>query len=115
MLAVDLQILATNSFPFDLTAKGYLLDENKVLIDSLLSDQTVLAASVNEFLRVTQSKQTTLNLPISESLKLHLSQARYIVLKAKLNTKPEDTILPMYADYELQLQLIGNGKYRVKI
>jgi hypothetical protein len=115
MLSVDLQILATNSFPFDLTVKGYLLDENKVLIDSLLSNQTILAASVNEFLRVTQSKQTTLNLPISESLKLHLSQARYIVLKARLNTQPEDTILPMYADYELQLQLIGNGKYRVKI
>ena len=115
VLAGDLQILATNSFPFDLFVKGYLLDENKVLIDSLLSNQTILAASVNDFFRVTQSKQTTLKVPVSETLKLHLSQARFIILKARLNTQPEDTILPMYADYELHLQLIGNGKYRVKI
>ena len=115
VLAGDLQILATNSFPFDLTLKGYLLDENKVLIDSLLSNQIILAAAVNDLLRVTQSKQTTLRVPVSETLKLHLNQARYIVLKARLNTQPEDTILPMYADYELHLQLIGNGKYRVKI
>jgi hypothetical protein len=115
VLAGDLQILATNGFPFDLLVKGYLLDENKVLIDSLLSNQIIIAASVNEFLRVTQSKQTTLKVPVSETLKLHLSQARYIVLKARLNTQPEDTILPMYDDYELHLQLIGNGKYRIKI
>jgi len=115
VLAGDLQILATNGFPFDLLVKGYLLDENKVLIDSLLSNQTILAAAVNDLLRVTQSKQTTLKVPVSETLKLHLSQARYIVLKARLNTQPEDTILPMYADYELHLQLIGNGKYRLKI
>jgi hypothetical protein len=115
VLAGDLQILATNGFPFDLLVKGYLLDENKVLIDSLLSNQTILAASVNDFLRVTQSKQTTLKVPVSETLKLHLSQARYIVLKARLNTQPEDIILPMYSDYELHLQLIGNGKYRIKI
>ena len=115
ILAGDLQILATNGFPFDLLVKGYLLDENKVLIDSLLSNQTILAATVNDLLRVTQSKQTTLKVPVSETLKLHLSQARYIVLKARLNTQPEDTILPMYADYELHLQLIGNGKYRIKI
>lgn len=115
VLAGDLQILATNSFPFDLLVKGYLLDENKVLIDSLLSNQTILAAAVNDLLRVTQSKQTTLKVPVSETLKLHLSQARYIVLKARLNTQPEDIILPMYDDYELHLQLIGNGKYRIKI
>jgi hypothetical protein len=115
ILAGDLQILATNSFPFDLSVKGYLLDENKVLIDSLLSNQTILAATVNDLLRVAQSKQTTLKVPVSESLKLHLSQARFIVIKAKINTQPENTILPMYADYELHLQLIGNGKYRVKI
>jgi len=115
VLGGDLQILATNSFPFDLMVKGYLLDENKVLIDSLLSNQVILAASVNDLLRVIQSKQTTLKVPVSETLKLHLSQARYIVLKARLNTQPEDTILPMYTDYELHLQLIGNGKYRVKI
>ena len=86
-----------------------------MLIDSLLSNQIILAAAVNDLLRVTQSKQTTLRVPVSETLKLHLNQARYIVLKARLNTQPEDTILPMYADYELHLQLIGNGKYRVKI
>lgn len=115
VIAGEMQILATNSFPFDLSVKGYLLDENKVLIDSLLSNQTILAATVNDLLVVTQSKKTTLKVLVSESLKLHLSQARFIVLKARLNTQPENTILPMYANYELHLQLIGNGKYRVKI
>ncbi len=110
-----LRLLATNGFPFDLQVKGYLLNENKVLIDSLLSTQTIAAATVNAALRVEQPSHTVLNIPVSESLKMHLDQARYIVLKARLNTQPEDTILPMYADYELHLQLIGDGTYRVKV
>ncbi len=114
-LSGALKILASNTFPFELQVKGYLLDENKVLIDSLLSNQTIAAALVNTDLHVENPQYTTLTIPVNDALKIHLDQARYIVLKAMLNTQPENTILPMYADYELHLQLIGDGKYRVKV
>jgi hypothetical protein len=110
-----LRIMASNSFPFDLQVKGYLLDENKVLIDSLLSTQTIAAGIANADLHVEQPTITQLNIPVSESLKLHLDQARFIVLRARLNTLPENTFVPLYTDYELRLQLIGDGKYRVKL
>lgn len=115
VLSGELRLLATNGFPFELQVKGYLLNENEVLIDSLLSTQTIAAASVNSDLVVTQPAYTVLKVPVNEALKLHLEQARFIVLKARINTQPEDTILPMYANYELHLQLIGDGKYRVKV
>lgn len=110
-----LRIMASNSFPFDLQVKGYLLDENKVLIDSLLSTQTIAAGIANAELHVEQPTITQLNIPVSESLRLHLDQARFIVLRARLNTLPENTFVPLYTDYELRLQLIGDGKYRVKL
>jgi len=111
----ELRIIATNGFPFDLSVKGYLLDENKQLIDSLLTEDLVAAADVNTNLKVEVPRRSTLSVSINSARKENLDQTRFIVLKARINTKPEDILLPMYADYRLKLQLIGDGIYRVSL
>ena len=115
MQSGELRIIATNGFPFDLSVKGYLLDENKQLIDSLLTEDLVAAADVNTNLKVEVPRRSTLSVSINSARKENLDQTRFIVLKARINTKPEDILLPMYADYRLKLQLIGDGIYRVSL
>jgi hypothetical protein len=111
----ELRIIADNGFPFDLRVRGYLLDENKVLIDSLLTTDQIAAASVGQDLRVIQSLRSVLKIPVTQRLKGNLEKTRFIVLKARINTQPEQTLLPLYSDYSLKLKLVGDGTYRVKL
>jgi len=113
--AGELKILADNGFPFELRLVGYLLDKDHQLLDSLLTADEIAAAPVNQNLQVIQPVRSVLKIPVTERLKSNLAKSKYIVLKARLNTQPEQTILPMYADYSLKLKLVGDGTYRVSV
>ena len=108
-LAVD------NGFPFDLKCSFDLLDENRVKIDTLLPSEIAAAGIVDESLRVQQRTETIMETRITPQRLENLERTRYIVVKAKLNTRPEQTRLPMYIDYNLRVQLRGKGLVRVKL
>jgi hypothetical protein len=108
-LAVD------NGFPFDLKCSFDLLDENRIKIDTLLPSEIALAGIVDESLRVQQRTETIMETRITPKRLENLERTRYIVVKAKLNTRPEQTRLPMYIDYNLRVQLRGKGLVRVKL
>lgn len=111
----ELRILADNGFPFEMSIHTYLLDENRNCIDSLFTSDKIAAAPVNEEAQVSSQQRSVLRLPVTGALKEHLASARYIVLKAKLDTRPGQVILPVYPWYRLRLQLVGNGAYRVQL
>jgi hypothetical protein len=113
--SAGLTILASNLFPFDLKIKTYLLDKNKILLDSLLTNDIVLAGVVNNQNKVESPKHSTLKLNYNESLKNKLKETRYIAIKAKIDTQPQGLTLPIYKEYSLKLKLIGNGIYRIGI
>jgi len=113
--SATLSILASNTFPFDLKLKTYLLDKNKIVLDSLLTNDIISAGIVNSFNKVEQPKNSMLKVSYNEALNTKLKNTRYIVVKATLNTQPGDVLLPIYKEYDLKLQLIGNGIYRIGI
>ena len=72
---------------------------------------------INELLKYlnSQPNQAT-NMSIgNEALNAKLKNTRYIVVKATMNTQPGNVLLPIYKNYDLKLQLIGNGIYRIGI
>jgi hypothetical protein len=110
-----LSILASNTFPFDLKLKTYLLDKNKIVLDSLLTNDIISAGNVNSSNKVEQPKNSLLKIFYNEALNAKLKNTRYIVVKATMNTQPGNVLLPIYKHYDLKLQLIGNGIYRIGI
>jgi hypothetical protein len=113
--SATLSILASNTFPFDLKLKTYLLDKNKIVLDSLLTNDIIIAGDVNSSNKVEQPKSSVLKISYNEALNSKLKSTRYIVVKATMNTQPGNILLPIYKHYDLKLQLIGNGFYRIGI
>jgi hypothetical protein len=104
-----------NGFPFDLKCSFDLLDENRVKIDTLLPNDIAVAGIVDASLRVRQSTETIMETRVTPQRLENLERTRYIVVKAKLNTLPEQTRLPMYLDYFLRVQLRGKGLVRINL
>lgn len=104
-----------NGFPFDLKCTFELLDENRIRIDTLLPGDIAVAGLVDETFRVRQSTKTIIETKITPQRLENLNKTRFIVVKARLNTVPEQTRLPMYIDYFLRVQLRGKGLVRIKL
>ena len=111
----ELRVIAHNQFPLDMSLEIRLLDENKELLGVIVPDQTISAGQVNSELRVEQASKSVIVLPVTDAVKLQLEKARYIAFKGKFQTQPTTELLPIYADYRLKLQVVGDGTYRVRI
>ena len=111
----DLKFFVQNGFPFDLMTEFWLLDQNKALIDTILINQNVPAAPVDADLRVISPTKHILQAKITPARLNALEKTKYIVVRVRLNTQPENTLLPMYADYFVKVQLAGRGIYTVKL
>jgi hypothetical protein len=111
----DLKFFVENGFPFDLKTEFWLLDQNKALIDTILINQNVPAAPVDADLRVISPTKHILQAKITPARLYALEKTKYIVVRVRLNTQPENTLLPIYADYFVKVQLAGRGIYTVKL
>ncbi len=111
----ELRLIAKNKFPMNMSVQLEFLDTNKTSLQTFFVDQTIPAAAVNSNLRVEVENISTLIIPISDVTKAAVNDARFIVVTARIDTQPEDELLPIYADYFLGLQLIGDGKYRIQV
>lgn len=111
----SLRLFAENGFPYELSTTLWLLDVNKVKMDSLFGGQTIAAAPVDADLKVTQPRKSVLSTTLSPAKLEKLEKTRYIILESRLNTVPENTLLPVYTHYKLKLQLSGRGVYRINI
>lgn len=111
----ELRLIAKNKFPMNMNVQFELLDTNNISLHTFFVDQTIPAAAVNSNLRVEEENISTLTIPISEETKMAVKNARFIVITARFDTQPEMELLPMYSDYYLGIQLIGDGKYRIQV
>lgn len=111
----EFRLVADNGFPMNMLVQLILLDENKQFLDTLTSNQPIQAAMVNDILRVESPKRSIISFPVNDKIKSSLSAARYISIKSRFDTQPEQELLPIYSDYKLKLQLIGDGTYRIRL
>jgi len=111
----EFRLVADNGFPMNMLVQLILLDENKQFLDTLTGNQPISAASVNDLQRVEMSRKSVIPFPITDKIKSSLSAVRYIAIKAKFDTEPSQQLLPIYSDYKLKLQLIGDGTYRIRL
>ncbi len=113
--AGSFRLVAENGFPFQMKAEIILLDEKKQWIRSFLANEQISPGAVDQNKIVIAPGKSTLEIGYQAVLKSQLERTRYIVLKAAVNSVPQNEFLPLLAGYKLKLKLIGDGIYRVKV
>jgi len=106
-------LLAQNSYPIDAEIKMFLLDQNNMVLESLLSEQIVQASEVDangKTITSTSSELTFAFNNISESLSL----CKKIAFEVTLNTQPSNQFVTIYSNYAMDLKLVANFNYTVE-
>ena len=104
------RIRITNSFPVSVAPQVYLLDQNKVLLDSLIRKEQIIEGAVdtNDDGKVDPSPKT-IEVPVSRSTINILGKTRYLVTKGSLMTtgfldnKDVKFYLSYYLEYNIGL------------
>ena len=90
-----------NGFPLSAVSNLVSLDENKILIDSIINDYIVPSAIIVDNL-VSQKSETTL-----EISNLQISDVSYLVFTTELSTSNINDFVDIYSDYNLEVILSG--------
>ena len=89
-----------NGLPFETNLQLILLDENNLVIDTLLSNTIITAAQVNENNLVVSSISTIIEIDYED-----LENINKMVSISKFNTKPVNQFIDIFSYYELGITL----------
>jgi len=110
-------LYADNGFPFEAKIQIYLYDDNFLIIDSLVMQpgNIINAAPVDQNNRVIDKILSRIDLPINIVKISNLENAKKALVRVDFSTKPNNQILKIYDDYEIDLKLIGDFTYQVSL
>lgn len=106
-----LMLIADNFFPIELIPELLLLDSEKNLLAKINSEGKIESANVNDQLIVLQRKRSIVIFDVNQDVISKLKKTEKIVVKLKLNTKPENELVPIYHDYFIDLKLTSDFTY----
>lgn len=89
-----------NGFPFDAEIKFILLDENNLIVDTLLNNTFILSASTDENNVVIENSTTTIEMDYS-----NFESVRKIVTYSKFSTVSNNEHIKLYSNYNLDVTL----------
>ncbi len=89
-----------NGFPFDAEIQLILLDENDLVVDTLLNNATIIAAQVNENNIVINSTPTTIEMNYTD-----FKSVKKMISISTFTTQPINQFIDIYSDYELEITL----------
>ena len=110
-----LHLYADNGFPYEATIQVYLYDEVYQIIDSLVMfpGNRIIAAPVDLNNKVTGKFLSKIDLPVNEDKISNLENAKKALVRVVFSTSPNNQILKIYEDYEMDLKLIADFTYRI--
>ncbi|HIP09213.1 MAG TPA: hypothetical protein EYG65_05730 [Rhodospirillales bacterium] len=110
-------LYADNGFPFDARLQIYLYDESFAIIDSLMvpPNNIITAAPVDLSNKVITKFQSRLDIPVDDEKMILFEQAKKALVKIVFSTKPNNQIMTIYSDYQINLKLVGDITYRAKV
>ncbi len=110
-----LHLYADNGFPYEATIQVYLYDEVYQIIDSLVMfpGNRIIAAPVDLNNKVTGKFLSKIDLPVNEEKISNLENAKKALVRVVFSTSPNNQILKIYEDYEMDLKLIADFTYRI--
>ncbi len=110
----QLILTATNSYPFSINLQGYLLDENKQVIDVLFNTpNTIQAPQLDVNFKVIAPQQSKLTIPLAPDKIVKMQKAKYIYYKSTFNTASQPNQIKFYNYYNLDLLLTADVNYSI--
>jgi hypothetical protein len=112
----NIVIQATNGFPFDAVLQGYMLDENKAIIDSLfiVPENVIKRGLIDAFNIVYQPVYTKVLIPLNEAKLEHLKLCKSIRFISQFNLPPQPPDIKILDTYTLDLILSVDINYKAK-
>ena len=95
-----LYIIIENGFPFDANIKVILLDQQDLIIDTLVNNSSILAGVVNNDNKVIQSTTSTI-----EISNMNLEDVSKIITTSSFSTQPVNNFVKIYNDYNLGVSI----------
>lgn len=105
-------VLAENGFPFSATMQLYMLDENKVLLDSLTTTDVILSGVVDASQVVIATTNSTVNYEVPAYKVSDLRKTKYLVLKPSFTTASLVQHTKIYDYYLLNLKVTTDFNYQ---
>lgn len=107
-----LSFIVYNGFPMYVDFDLYFLDESLTVIDSLVSNDLILAAPVDDDGIVSESRRSKIDFSVPESRLSNILSSKKIVLSAVLDTESGEHYT-FYEHYMLDFTLVGDFEYKV--
>ena len=89
-----------NGFPLDIKLKILLLDENDIIIDTLVQDVNIDAAQVDINNIVVNNQITTVEVDYQD-----FTNVKKAILISSLNTIPNNEYISLYSNYEIDISI----------
>ncbi len=109
-----LTLFADNGFPFDLNLQMFLLDSNRVIVDSLFVPDLIRAAPIDANYRAAGTTETVIQIPVDETRKQNLLNVKHVGIRMKFNTPDYPQLIQMYSDYRVNFKLVADGIYSIR-
>ncbi len=109
------KIFAENGFPIEAELQLYMLDGNGVIIDSIVTDNTIPSGVVDGNLRVIEKSSSIVLMPLSEAQVNMLYNITQLKLVVKFNTASLSQHVKLYDHYTIDLKLVGDFNYTVEL
>lgn len=107
-------LLYTNGFPLGADLKIYLLDENKEIIDSILTNTPLQPGIYNEVTYATNPSEGQVNFDLDEGILTSLQDTKQLILTIAFNSYNTEKI-KINADAFIDFKLKSNLKIRISI
>ena len=112
----EFTVYSENGFPFDANIQLFILDDAGNALDSLFTDNLILAASVDNNNDVTAITSSTQTIDIPESKADLLYESNRLAMVVRFNTVDANNgHTKLYSHYALDLKLVADFEYTVDL
>ncbi len=109
-----LSLFAENGFPFTAEVQLYPMNENFLILDSLVISPAIIAApALDGNFVCTGQKLTRLDIPVDAKKMETLRSAKNMYIKIKFNTAGKPNHVKIYSFYKIDVKLVGDFNYTV--
>lgn len=109
----SLNIIAENSFPFNLDLQFYIINDDDIIVDSLFAENTTMDAAItNSNGYVVSSSNSELKVELTPNLLQALEQNNRMIIRAKINST-ENKKYVLFEHSNLQIKIIGDLEYEM--
>jgi hypothetical protein len=113
----NLTLFTENGFPFDAGIQVYLLDENLVIVDSIIAAPTTIYSapltSSGGYFFANGFTPTVLQIPMNESQTQRFLNSSRVIVKTRFNTNTNPSFVKIFSTNRLDFNLTADFEYRV--